>query len=204
MTKRKSKKPACPRKPVNAEVREVDRSDPATWGGADPVRRWADPPREQVVGAYCPCRLVTKARGPQEGYFAYLIDNGALTQSQVQAGQEIAEVYLAVVGGLLSHSQNYERIDRGYDSDWPVRIAEAWGLRYKPWADEMGRWSIKKGKPALPVVIGAVVDACSRNEIAAREHILKERVKPILITALQEYVRMAGWERPPAKIRVSA
>lgn len=192
MTKRKKKAPAEPRKPLNEPA---PRTDPASWGPPQEVYRYIEGPVRPV--------FEKKPRGPQAGYFAYLIDNGQITPEQKEAGEEIAEVFLALVGGLLSsRAQQYERVDRGMKSDWPERIAVAYGMRYRPWANEMSVWRVNRKQPSYDIVIDAVVECRSLRGIAASRRMGRNRVKEVLIDALQEYCRIAGWERKPARIRV--
>jgi hypothetical protein len=190
MTKRKKKAPAEPRKPLNFGV--PSRTDPESWGPPQKVYRFDE------TG-----RLRPTMRGPQQGYFAYLIDHGELTSEQVQAGQEIERCYRALVSDAMCRTQRFERVDRSYNSDWAESLRIAIATRYGPWRDRMTIWHVKERRPGHALVIDAVVECRSLNEMALDHGKRKATIKALLIEALQEYCRMAGWERKPARIRAS-
>ena len=198
MAKRKVKKPAPPRKKLNFKPVQEKQTDPAKWGPPDQM---PGPGFVQPEGDTCYVGVRFK-RGPQFGYFVHLVNQGDITREQFEAGKEIAHCFEAIVSQVMSRTQSHERVDRSPDNDWPEALRIAMATRYAPWRDVMKEWH-GRGKPSLSIVIDAVVECRSVNEMKPLYRMGHETIKKLLIEALQEYCIIAGWQRRPVKMRAT-
>jgi hypothetical protein len=105
------------------------------------------------------------------------------------AADEIREIYLAVIGGLMSRAQRFDRVDLGKPIGIPEGLARLHRDRYLPWAQALSVRHALNGPPVLEVVIDAVVEGETVSSIAARRRHRKGHVTMWIIDGLALYAR---------------
>lgn len=132
---------------------------------------------------------------------ATLVESGALSVEQGRASEEIHEVYVGILGGLLSHAALSERKERG-KGDMAERLADRHANHYLPWATYLGGRSpfrdlpavIGTCQPALELTIDVVIDGATLAGCAAKFHCHHSFAREMLRYSLSVYAGIAGWE----------
>lgn len=117
---------------------------------------------------------------------ARLIANKRVGGEEVMAAQEIERVWCALTSRLFAKAGHYgERLDPTTDRDWSPSLMAA-HARYLEWAN-----SLESG--VLSVVVDVLIDSRSAREIDRERRWKSDTTCQLLIEALQEYARLAGW-----------
>lgn len=110
------------------------------------------------------------------------------------AAYEIENVFRALTAGLWTKTASYgERTSPGPHTDWPARLAAAYGHRYKPWMVAMSVRFKQTGINVHELVTDAIIEGYSLRELDRIHKWRKGNAAKIVRWGLWEYCVMARW-----------
>lgn len=138
----------------------------------------------------------------RETTIARLITSGRLGSVEVQALQEIENVYMHLCRRLTV--RGYEIKDRtssGSAAGDPSWFIDAYNGRYKPWADDWSRRRVQLSDKTIEVVFDVMMSNRTGKEIDAEHGWRHGQAIKIFINGLRDYAAAAGWVGGAAKVR---
>jgi hypothetical protein len=138
-----------------------------------------------------------------------LYESGRLNREQVQAAEDIREVWASFSRAMyparvFDGTQDCKVVGRVVSSPldrMTAREYRVWRTIYRPWADDQARRSHGSGQVTrLSIVTKLVVENWGPRQLEARHRLRHGTVVPILQEALSRYGEFAGWimEKRPA------
>lgn len=160
--------------------------------------------KQRDAGRSVDFRLVAAALGAVAE-----VDLGGLTVHQYvaklpaeatmrDAAQEIERVFHAQTSGLWCRGIDYSAVRGRPVEEISARLAMAYALRYKPWADQLDREMKQGGRQALAATIAIVIDDAAVRTVSLDLGMRKETVAFLVRRSLLLYAEFSGSVRKGA------
>lgn len=129
-----------------------------------------------------------------------LVAKHKIGAEEMRAIQEIDAVYMKLSVGLKMKGPSMDRVDGGKGGE-PIRLIDAYYLRYKPWAKEWSMRRNKYGDVSLEIVFDILFSNVNGGDIDAKFGWRKGKAVDIFVAAVRDYAAMAGWADPATGAR---